>query len=136
MKRRTEPVWLMPEAVMVLHEKLISQFGGGGGIRDLSLLDSALERPHNLSLYGKPSIFQLAAAYAYGLGKNHSFIDGNKRIAFLAAVTFLERNGHHCYASEADALIQTVALVTGDISERDYANWLNCACDPAYPTRN
>jgi death-on-curing protein len=86
------PVWLLREVVEALHAQL-AQFGGAVGIRDAGLLASALARPENLLAYGKPTIVQLAAAYCFGLVKNHPFVDGNKRVAFLAAATFLAMNG-------------------------------------------
>lgn len=98
--------------------------GGLAGIRDEGLLDSALARPEHLLAYGKPRIFERAAAYAFGLAKNHPFIDGNKRIGFAAAIVFLEANGRRFHGSEADATVQTLALAAGAASEAEYATWL------------
>ena len=100
-----EPVWVLRETVLTLHEQLLAEFGGSAGIRDDGLLDSALARPQNLLAYGKPSRFDLAASYGFGLVKNHPFVDGNKRIGFTVAVLFLELNGCLLQATEADAVV-------------------------------
>ena len=122
------PIWLLREAVLATHERLLSEFGGASRIRDAGLLDSALARPENLLAYGKPTIHELAAAYAFGIVKNHPFIDGNKRTGFTAAVMFLERNGQIFTASEVDATIQTLALAAGELVEPGYASWLKANC--------
>ena len=119
-----EPVWVLREVVDILHEQSLAQFGGGAGVRDEGLLDSALDRPQNLFAYGKPTLFDLAASYAFGLVKNHPFIDGNKRVAFVVAVTFLELNGRRFAADEVDATVRTLALAAGAMSEADFAAWL------------
>lgn len=118
------PQWILRETVLVLQEQSLAQFGGISGIRDEGMLDSALSRPENLFSYGEPSVFQMAAAYAYGLAKNHPFLDGNKRAAFIVAIVFLELNGHHFHASEVDAAVCTLALAASEMSELDYAAWL------------
>ena len=118
------PVWLLKETVLALHERLLVDFGGSAGLRDEGLLDSALARPENLFAYGTPTVFDLAASYAFGLVKNHPFIDGNKRVGFAAALVFLEINGRRFHASEADATIQTLALAAGAVNEVAYATWL------------
>jgi len=119
-----EPLWVLREVVLHVHEQSLAQFGGPAGIRDEGLLDSALARPQNLLAYGKPTLFDLAASYGYGLVKNHPFIDGNKRTGFIVAILFLELNGRRFHATEADATVQTLALAAGAISEADYAEWL------------
>jgi death on curing protein len=119
-----EPVWVLRETVLALQEALLSQFGGSAGLRDEHLLDSALARPQHLLAYGKPSIFDLAASYGIGLMKNHPFVDGNKRIGFTVAVLFLELNGYRFQAAEADAVVQTLAVAAGAMSEAAYAGWL------------
>ena len=118
------PTWILRETVLALHEQLLAEFGGSPGLRDESLLDSALARPRNLHVYGHPSIHELAASYAFGLVKNHAFIDGNKRIGFAIAALFLELNGHPLGASEADATVRTLALAAGAMNEAEYAAWL------------
>ena len=119
-----KPVWVLREVVFMLHEQSLAQFGGSAGIRDEGLLDSALGKPENLFAYGKPTIFDLAASYAFGLVKNHPFIDGNKRTGFITAVLFLELNGYRFQASEVDAAVRTLALAAGDMTEPAYAAWL------------
>ena len=119
-----EPQWLLRETVLALQERLLAEFGGLRGLRDAGLLDSALARPHQLFAYGKPTAFELAAAYAHGLIRNHPFLDGNKRIGFTAAVAFLELNGCRFTASEADAALKTLALAARELDEAGYAAWL------------
>ena len=119
-----EPEWVLRETVLTLHEQSLAQFGGLAGIRDEGLLDSALDRPQNLFAYGKPTLFALAASYAFGLAKNHPFIDGNKRTAFVTAVLFLELNGWRFSAEEADAAVRTLALAAGEMTEAEYEAWL------------
>jgi death-on-curing protein len=119
-----EPVWVLHEVVFLAHEQSLARFGGSAGLRDEGLLDSALGKPLNLFAYGKPSVFELAASYAFGLVKNHPFLDGNKRAGFIVAVTFLQINGWRLEASEVDATIRTLALAAGEMSEADYATWL------------
>ena len=119
-----EPQWLLRETVLAMQERLLAEFGGLSVVRDAGLLDSAMARPQQLSAYGQPSLFGLAAAYAYGLVRNHPFVDGNKRIAFIAAVVFLELNGRRFTASEAEAAVKTLALAARELNEADYAAWL------------
>ena len=119
-----EPVWVFREVVLVLHEQSLAQFGGSAGVRDEGLLDSALGRPQHRFAYGKPTLFDLAASYAFGLVKNHPFVDGNKRTGFIVAVTFLELNGLRFGASEVDATVRTLALAAGEMSETAYSAWL------------
>jgi death-on-curing protein len=118
------PVWVLRETVLTLHEQSLAEFGGAAGIRDEGLLDSALGKPENLLAYGKPTLFDLAASYGFGLVKNHPFIDGNKRTGFMLGAGFLERNGYEFHASEADAAVRTLALAAGEMSEAEFAAWL------------
>jgi death-on-curing protein len=118
------PVWVLRDTVLLLHEQLLAEFGGLAGIRDEGMLDSALGKPENLFACGKPTLFDLAASYGFGLIKNHPFIDGNKRVAFVTAVIFLELNGYKFQASEADAAVRTLALAAGELTESAYADWL------------
>jgi len=119
-----QPAWVLREVVLILHEQSLAQFGGSAGVRDEGLLDSALGKPQNLFAYGKPSLFELAASYAFGLVKNHPFIDGNKRVGFVVAVLFLELNGYKFQATEVDAALRTMALAAGGLKEAAYAEWL------------
>lgn len=119
-----EPVWVLREVVLMLHDQSLSQFGGSEGIRDEGLLDSALGKPQNLLAYGEPTVFDLAASYGFGLVKNHPFIDGNKRTGFIVAVIFLELNGYNFHATEVDAALRTLALAAGEMTEAAFAAWL------------
>lgn len=118
------PHWVLRETVLALQERLLSEFGGPRGLREPGLLDSALARPQQLLVYGKPTVFELAAAYASGLVRNHPFLDGNKRIGFTTAIVFLELNGQRFHAAEAEATIRTLALAAGHLDEAGYATWL------------
>lgn len=115
---------MLRDVVFLLHAQSLAEHGGSDGMRDESLLDSALGRPQNLFAYGKPTLFDLAASYAFGLVKNHPFIDGNKRTAFVVAVTFLELNGRRFAANEADAAVRTLALAAGKMSEAEFSAWM------------
>jgi death-on-curing protein len=119
-----EPVWITREDCLAYHESLLERFGGLSGIREESLLDSALNRPKHLFAYEKPSIFQMAASYAHGIVKNHPFLDGNKRAGFIAAALFIEINGYRIQAPEEEAVLETLALAAGETSEEAYATWL------------
>ncbi len=120
------PVWVLRDAVVAVQEQLLAAFGGASGIRDAGLLESALARPEKRFAYERSavSVFDLAAAYAFGLAKNHPFVDGNKRIALATAVVFLELNGYRFEAGEAEAVIRTLALAAGELKENEYAQWL------------
>lgn len=121
----SEPRWVLPEVVHAIHNMLIAEHGGLAGIRDQGLLDSALARPRQQAAYGKKnSIFQLAAAYSYGLARNHPFADGNKRIALTVAAVFLEINGHSLNAPEAEAVLMYQQLADGTLTEQALAEWI------------
>ncbi len=120
----TEPKWLRRDAMLAVHEMLLAEFGGLCGIRDEGLFESALARPQQVVAYGSPTLFELASAYVAGLIRNHPFVDGNKRIGFMAAITFLETNGLTFHATEADAVVRTLALAARQLTEEDYAAWL------------
>lgn len=119
-----EPVWLLESAVLIAHEISISVHGGGSGIRDHGLLQSALAKPKNLFEYEQASVPELAAAYMAGIVKNHPFVDGNKRAGFLAGAAFLELNGYRLTAPEIDATQMILGLASGQISEKQLARWL------------
>ncbi|NNL94933.1 MAG: type II toxin-antitoxin system death-on-curing family toxin [Xanthomonadales bacterium] len=120
----SEPVWLLESVVLIAHEISLSEHGGGSGIRDHGLLESALARPRNLFEYGEPGIPELAAAYMAGIVRNHPFVDGNKRAGFLAGAAFLELNGYRLVASEPDATQAVMALAAGQLMDEDLAEWL------------
>lgn len=126
-----EPQWVLRETVLALQERLLAEFGGLSGIRDAGLLDSALARAQRLFAYAQPSLFELAAAYAFGLVRNHPFLDGNKRIGFTVAVLFLELNGKRFAAPEAEATLMTLALAARELDEPGYADWLRKSCHRA-----
>lgn len=119
-----QPRWIKRVECLGLHEMMIRLHGGIHGVRDEHLLDSALAKPQNQFAYGTPTHMDLAASYASGVVKNHPFLDGNKRTGFMLAAGFLELNGWHFQASEADAAIRTLALAAGEMSESAYAAWL------------
>ena len=116
--------WLREDVVIAMHGEQIAEHGGSPGIRDAGLLSSALARPQNQVAYGKPSVFNLAAAYAFGVIQNHPFVDGNKRAGFLAAYVFLDLNGWELVASEAEAVSAVLALATGEMDEAGFSDWL------------
>lgn len=115
--------WLLKQTVLALHSESISAYGGGLGIRDEGLLESALARPQNLAAYGEPTPFALAAAYAYGIVRNHPFIDGNRRTGLLAAYVFLWRNGWRLTAPEAEAVVAILELAAGKMTKAALAEW-------------
>ena len=117
------PEWILSETVLAFHEQLLAEFGGTPGVRDEGLLESALSRAENRFAYGHSSVAELAAAYTFGLVKNHPFVDGTKRIGFATGALFLEINGRKLMAGEADAVVQTLALAAGGITEQEYAAW-------------
>jgi death-on-curing protein len=124
-----KPVWVLKNLVLSLHEELLVEHGGASGVRDEGLLDSALARPQNIYSYDKTDLFTLAAAYISGIVRNHPFIDGNKRTAFMTGYVFLGRNGKELIADEAEATEFMLALAGNKIAEKDFALWLkkNCA---------
>jgi len=119
-----DPVWLGEAVVLAMHGRLLAEHGGAQGLRDSSLLDSALARPRQLVAYGEPDISDLAAAYASGIIRNHPFVDGNKRTAFVAAYVFLASNGLRLVATEVDAAQVVILLAAGEINEAAFAAWL------------
>ena len=120
-----EPVWLEKQALLILHAKGLARFGGPEGVRDEGLLDSALARPRNAFHYdGQKEVSALAASYAFGLAKNHPFVDGNKRVAFMAIGVFLAVNGWALKADSVGAIQAMMALAGGEIGESQFAAWL------------
>jgi death-on-curing protein len=119
-----QPYWLTRDECLALHDMMLSHYGGFVGVRDENLLESALARPRQLLAYGKPGMPGMAAAYAAGIVKNHPFLDGNKRTGFMLGAGFLERSGFEFHATEADAVLRTLALAAGEVTEAGYAECL------------
>jgi len=119
-----EPYWLTREECLTLHDMMMSHYGGLTGVRDENVLDSALAKARELFAYSKPSMAELAAAYAAGIVKGHPFLDGNKQTGFMLGAGFLERNGFEFHATETEAALRTLALAAGEMAEAAYAGWL------------
>lgn len=126
-----EPQWLLREVVLAVHERLLAEFGGSAGVRDLGLFDSALARPANRFSYQSATLCELTASYAFGIVTNYPFVDGNKRMGLVAAVMFMELNGRGLLATEADAIVHTLALAAGELDEAGYAEWLSANSRPS-----
>ena len=120
-----EPAWITYEQALAIHSRQLRRFGGAVGLRDEGMLRSALERPVNKWNYEQASLHELAAAYAFGLAKNHAFVDGNKRIAFMAMMTFLRRNGVLFAPDQAQATAMMLSLASGEVSEQSLARWIS-----------
>jgi len=125
---KKEPAWLTVEAVLAMHEQLVAEHGGSATVRDLGLLESALAAPKHHFAYAERDLFVLAAAYAYGITRNHPFIDGNKRTVFLAAYTFLGINGWELNAPEHEVVRAVVGLSDRSMSAEAFADWLRTVC--------
>lgn len=119
--------WLSKSAVIAIHAAQVAEHGGAAEIRDEGLLDSALAKPQNLAAYGDPGAADLAASYTFGIARNHPFVDGNKRTAFVAAATFLLLNGFEMTASEAGVAQTVLRLAAGELSEAELAAWFESA---------
>lgn len=117
-------VWIDETVVRAIHEAQLAEHGGPTGVRDASLLASALARPVNFAAYARPDVADCAAAYGFGIVRNHPFIDGNKRTAFVCTELFLELNGHRLDATDVDCVLTMLALAAGDLDEPGFANWL------------
>ena len=117
-------IWLNSAVIIAVHEAQLAEHGGGTGVRDQNLLVSALSRPQNLAAYGKPDAADLAAAYGFGISRNHAFIDGNKRTGFVAAEMFLNLNGYQLSADDANSAVTMLAVSAGDITEIEFAAWI------------
>jgi death-on-curing protein len=116
--------WIEESVVWAVHEAQLAEHGGSAGVRDAGLLASALARPLNQVAYGEPDAATLAAAYAFGIARNHPFIDGNKRTAFVCAELFLALNGYQLQAEDANCVSTMLALAAGDLPEAEFAAWL------------
>ncbi len=125
-----DPIWISVDLALAIHQRQLAEHGGQAGVRDQGLLESALGRPRHLFAYSdpRPDIPALAAAYAFGIARNHAFIDGNKRTAAVVCETFLELNGWELRADDATLYPQYLALAAGEIEEDALARWLGANC--------
>jgi death-on-curing protein len=123
--------WLGENLILAIHDEQLAEHGGASGLRDIGLLQSALARPRHLAAYADPDVFELAAGYAFGIARDHPFIDGNKRTAFVAAAVFLVDHGHDIVAPETAALETMLRLADGQVSAEEFAAWLRQNCRPA-----
>lgn len=122
--------WIETAVIVAVHDMQIAEHGGGEGLRDAGLLDSALARPQNLAAYGSPDAAQLAAAYGYGIARNHPFVDGNKRSAFIATKLFLRLNGWDFVAGNVEHVSIMLRLAEGSLSEEEFAVWIRAHLQP------
>ena len=119
-----EPKWITYEQAVAIHSRQLRRFGGAPGLRDEGLLRSAIERPLNKWHYKQAGLAELAAAYGFGLASNHAFVDGNKRISFMAMIVFLRKNGVRFAPDPAEATAMMLALAAGEVSEESLARWI------------
>ena len=117
--------WLDKRLLITLHNESLSLHGGAAGIRNEGLLDFAVNRTPNLALYGTPDYAELAAVYGVGLAKNHAFVDGNKRVAFLSMGLFLMINGWRLKATQVDATLTMLSVASGEVGELELAAWIH-----------
>ena len=125
-------VWIQPAIAQAIHDEQLAEHGGGSGVRDAGLLESVLARPQQLAHYGEPppDVYALAAAYGYGLARNHPFIDGNKRTAFVVMLLFLYLNGYRIEATDAEKAMTMLKVAAGQIDEPTLATWLRTHAVP------
>lgn len=116
--------WLNPAVVYAVHEEQLAEHGGAAGVRDSGLLELALARAKHLAAYGDPDVSELAAAYGFGLARNHPFSDGNKRTAFVATELFLAMNGYELAADDVDCVLKMLVLAAGDMDDAAFAQWI------------
>ena len=126
-----EPRWVSKRAVLALHSEQLAEHGGADGVRDELLLDPTLAKPENVFAYADaPDIFRIAASYAFGLARNHAFIDGNKRTALVVSLLFLNRNGWDIWATREDIYLTFLHLAGGSLSEEEMAAWFTSHAVP------
>ena len=119
-----EPLWVSKKALLAMHSAQLTEHGGSDGIRDETLLDSALAKPRNVFAYAdQPDIFRLAASYAFGIARNHAFVDGNKRTALVVSLAFLDRNGWDIVASKENLYFTFLHLADGSLTEEELTTW-------------
>ncbi|MEQ1804849.1 MAG: type II toxin-antitoxin system death-on-curing family toxin [Burkholderiaceae bacterium] len=117
-------IWLNADVLRAVHEEQLAEHGGPAGTRDEGSFESAMARPNNLAAYAEPDAADLAAAYGFGIARNHPFIDGNKRTAFVAVELFLDLNGFELTAGDADCVLTMLAVAAGQVDEAEFAQWL------------
>ena len=116
--------WINRAVLIAVHDMQLAEHGGGAGLRDNNLLESAMAKPQNLAAYGAPDAAALAAAYGYGISRNHAFVDGNKRTGLVAAELFLGLNGWQLLVTDSDCVLTMLAVASGDITEEEFAAWI------------
>ena len=115
--------WLSVASALAIHDRQLATHGGSAGVRDIALLESDLARPQNLNAYGSPDVAELAASYAFGIARNHPFVDGNKRTAFVSAITFMIDNSARLIFIETEVVLTIQRLAAGEMSEAELASW-------------
>ena len=123
-------VWIESALIHAVHDEQLAEHGGGAGLRDPNLLESALARPQQLAHYGAPDAADLAASYGYGISRNHPFIDGNKRTGFVALELFLALNGYNLSATDADCVLIMLSVAAGELEEPAFAEWIRTHSPP------
>jgi death-on-curing protein len=123
-------IWIDPDILLTAHDEQLAEHGGASGIRDIGLFESALARPQNLAAYGKPDAAVLAASYAYGIAKNHAFVDGNKRTALVALEYFLTLNGLELAADDSQCVLVILSIASGAFSEEELTGWIRKHLQP------
>ncbi len=123
-------IWIDHAVILAVHDAQLAEHGGGAGVRDAGLLQSALAKPLNLAAYGEADAAALAAAYGYGISRNHAFIDGNRRTGFVAAELFLRLNGYKLTATDTECVLTMLAVAAGDLTEDAFADWLRAHAVP------
>lgn len=122
--------WLDKRLILAIHDEQLREHGGAAGVRDDGLLESALARPLNAASYGEPDLAELAALYALGIARNHPFVDGNKRTAYVALELFLDRNGTDFTASDAEAVIAMLDMAAGELTDEEFTLWVREHAQP------
>ena len=123
-------IWLDIAVIYAVHDEQLAEHGGSAGVRDAGLLESALAKPQNLAAYGHPDVIALTASYGFGIARNHPFIDGNKRTAFVAVELFLDLNGYELTATDADCVLTMLALASSEIDVAAFAKWIRSNSKP------
>ena len=126
----TDPIWVPLAAVLAIHDRQISRHGGASGLRDKALLEMGCARAMNLAAYTDAGLSEIASAYAFGISKAHAFVDGNKRTAFVTALTFLRLNGYSFRPSPIEGVRMMEDLASGQVGEADFAKWLSSGMTP------